>query len=322
MRILFLAPIKKGGPNISLKKLSKYFNSNKLASVSFKSSLSGFLYGIITNKFDVIHTTLPLPFNIWGTPILLNIRGNYKKEISFRNPLAIIYPVSIFFASRIVSPSKYMMDELKIKNYKVIPNFINEDLIKLNPRYLNNNKKIKLCIITKFHFKDKAEGVLKLLKILKKLKINKDIELSIFGSGIYFNEIIMKSKKIDLPKNIQINWMGFKKNLYELISTHDIHTYYSNLDNFPNSILETMAIGIPTITNDIGSVKEFIINNENGFISNSDDEYLKKLEELINNFELRKRIGRNSKKYVENNYLIGIIANNFLEEYKYLSKNK
>lgn len=309
LKILYLAPKRAGGPHLSLKKLYKHLTQTNQIEADFEHSLSAFLKAILTNKYDIIHSVLPVPFNL-TTPILLSIRGNYKIERSRKNPLAYLYPITIKTAKKIVSPSKFLANKLKLKNIQIIPNFVNEDVLKYKAKY-KSNQKIKLAIMTKFHFYEKASGVLDLLEVLDGIK---NIELSVLGSGDYLEQIKKESKKYD----VKIKWLGFVKEPHKFLQTQDIFTFWSNLDNFPNAVLESMAIGLPTITNNVGAVREFV-KKDAGFVCDK-KEYKKVLTKLIENPNLRKKTGLNARKHIEENYTVEAISQEFMKVYKNIYK--
>lgn len=286
MNIMFLAPVKKGGPYLSLKKLSHNMNSKNLISGDFYASFKGFLYAIVTRKYDLIHTVLPVPFNIWGTPIILNIKGNYKKEKGIKNLLGYLYPISIFFSKIIISPSRYMMKKLNIKSFEIIPNSVDFENLKLQKKiYQIDKKNVKLVILTSFKFYEKGSGVINLINILNKLDSKINFELKIIGGGEYLNLIKSEVDKIKL-KNIKVIWFGHLENPHLEIITSDIFTYYSNLDNYPNAVLEAMALKIPLISNDVGAVSEFLPDSMIGFNIN---DYKNKLDRLISNYQKPKQ---------------------------------
>ena len=57
-----------------------------------------------------------------------------------------------------------------------------------------------------------------------------------------------------------------------------------------------MAIGIPAVCTATGNVLNFIEHEKDGILIQNADEWVKYLEELINNTEKRIRIGQNARK--------------------------
>lgn len=52
-------------------------------------------------------------------------------------------------------------------------------------------------------------------------------------------------------------------------------------ENFSLALLETMALGKIVVTSNIPSFNEVIVNNENGFLANSEDEYVQCIQEIF-----------------------------------------
>jgi len=57
-----------------------------------------------------------------------------------------------------------------------------------------------------------------------------------------------------------------------------------------------MACGIPVVSSPIGVVNDFVRDGENGFLAHSDKEWIEKLEALIKDAELRRKMGINGRK--------------------------
>lgn len=68
--------------------------------------------------------------------------------------------------------------------------------------------------------------------------------------------------------------------------------------------LQYMAAGIPTIATGIGTIFRIIENGHNGFLVNTDDEWKQVLIQLLENENLRKRVGKAAADTVESKYSI------------------
>ena len=66
--------------------------------------------------------------------------------------------------------------------------------------------------------------------------------------------------------------------------------------------LQFMALGIPTMCSPVGVNTEIIQDGENGFIADTEDEWVEKLAALIRSSELRRRIGLAGRRTVEQKY--------------------
>ena len=84
--------------------------------------------------------------------------------------------------------------------------------------------------------------------------------------------------------------------------------------------LQYMAVGIPAIATDFGTVKDFIIHKENGFLVNATEEWVDSVKLLIENPMLRKNIIINARKTVESGYSVTSNKDKYLSIFKDLLK--
>jgi glycosyltransferase involved in cell wall biosynthesis len=77
--------------------------------------------------------------------------------------------------------------------------------------------------------------------------------------------------------------------------------------------LQYMALGIPTIMSPVGVNNEIIQDGENGFLVSSQLEWVDKLSLLIESVELRRKLGSNGRRTVEEKYSVKANAPLYLE---------
>jgi len=68
--------------------------------------------------------------------------------------------------------------------------------------------------------------------------------------------------------------------------------------------LQYMALGIPTVATAIGANFRIIENGESGFLVKTEEEWIQRLGDLIENPELRKRTGIAARKKVEETFSV------------------
>jgi len=152
----------------------------------------------------------------------------------------------------------------------------------------------------------KDKGVFDLLEVAKKFSTDN------ISSKIYFagnGEDIEKVKSFvdenGLENVVLTGWVtGEEKQ--NLLNTTDIFVLPSYFEGFPNALLEAMSFGIPSVATKVGSIPDIIIPNENGLLVYPGDveSLTLELKKLIENKELREKLGRNAKDTVKSNYSI------------------
>lgn len=134
----------------------------------------------------------------------------------------------------------------------------------------------------------------------------------------YFKEI--KELAAHIPN---ITLTGF-------IPHHQIDQYFngasifvstSRLEGFPNTFLQAWARHVPVVSLNFDP-GEIICNYKLGFRSNTFEEMVKDVKQLINDEALRQEMGRNSRKYVEDEHDIKKVAKQYMELFEKLLEGK
>ena len=112
---------------------------------------------------------------------------------------------------------------------------------------------------------------------------------------------------------------GYLDDVERAYNAMDVLALTSSKEALSISLIEGQSIGIPVISTDSGGPNEIITNGENGFITaNEDAEALARaIIELINNPELRARMGSAGKKIVEEKFTSDKMAKSLERIYKY-----
>lgn len=86
------------------------------------------------------------------------------------------------------------------------------------------------------------------------------------------------------------------------------------------SLIEAKAIGRPIITSNSVGCKETVIDGENGFLIQPKDvdALTEKLELLINNKDLRQKMGKAARKYSEDYFDIKLVVERHIAIYNEL----
>ena len=157
------------------------------------------------------------------------------------------------------------------------------------------------------------EVVLKLAKNLKKQ--NYDFEIKMLGTGKLINKINKKISKINLDNVIEVVGQVPSDKVKEYMEEADIFIGTSDKQEGWGAVVnESMNAGCAIVANvRMGSVPFLIKEGENGFTYKTYDELERKTKKLIENRELRKKIGKNAYTFITEKWTSSIAANNILK---------
>lgn len=119
-----------------------------------------------------------------------------------------------------------------------------------------------------------VKGHLRILDILS--QINEPFIYTIIGDGSLRDEIFNKAKTLGIYD--RINYVPFTNKVNDYIADHDMFLQGSYVEGFPNALLESCVVGTPVIAfNAPGGTKEIVEDGINGFLVDTEEDYLEKL---------------------------------------------
>jgi GalNAc-alpha-(1->4)-GalNAc-alpha-(1->3)-diNAcBac-PP-undecaprenol alpha-1,4-N-acetyl-D-galactosaminyltransferase len=236
----------KVGFNIYLRTI--YFLRSEIKKIKPSSVLS---FGEKYNSFVLIATLF------LGVRVFVSDRSQPNKNWGwFHNNLRnVVYRTAAGIISQ-TNYSKMLLEKLtKHNNIIVIPNpvriesgnnFIRKNVI-LNVGRLIPSKRIDL-----------------LLDIFAEIPDN-DYQLWIVGDGEQHNDLVIRAKNLNISERV-VFW-GARKDVDFFYGQAKIFAFTSTSEGFPNSLLEALASGLPSIAFDcIAGPSDLIVDGENGFL--------------------------------------------------------
>ena len=153
------------------------------------------------------------------------------------------------------------------------------------------------------------------------LKQKRDITFICIGEGENRMRISQRIKE-EMISNILL--LGTKKNIEEIISICSVGVLFSPYgEGLSNAIIEYCALGKPVIASNLGGNPEIIENGKNGFLLKNDthEEAIDKLNILLNDIDLRNKMGATAKEIVHAKFNIDTMVNSFIEAYNQCKKS-
>jgi 1,2-diacylglycerol-3-alpha-glucose alpha-1,2-glucosyltransferase len=111
--------------------------------------------------------------------------------------------------------------------------------------------------------------------------------------GKIYSSLLVKPLPKSVPQNVQFT--GYIADGNEAYNSMDIFIFPSYEENEGMVILEAAAAGLPILVRDIPVFNGWLKHGVNCLKAKNDQEFDKYLDQLINDMELRKRLGQNAK---------------------------
>ncbi|MCD6232358.1 glycosyltransferase [Candidatus Aerophobetes bacterium] len=221
----------------------------------------------------------------------------------------------------IVCPSQWLANKVK-KSYlnkfriKVIPNGVDvkifkpKDKIKIREKLkIDPCKKVILFVAT--DLKNKRKGVKYFFESLNYIRTDNLVVITI-GEKINLSQKIVVNLK-------QLGYIHDKNLLSDIYNIADVFCITSLDENFPTTVLESMACGTPVVGFKVGGIPEQVKENCGILVTSKDTEALgKALETLISNDQMQKEFGANCQKRVLENYTIDKFLDKYIKLYREL----
>lgn len=130
---------------------------------------------------------------------------------------------------------------------------------------------------------------------------NKNIEINLVGTGAEEKNYKMLAEELGIQAQLRFWGKLPNQEVERVYAETDIYCLPSIWpENQPVSITEAMACGIPVVASALGGNTELVRNGENGYLfqPRDIDDLADKLKLLVEDVELRHRLGENGKKLI------------------------
>lgn len=251
-------------------KLTKLVGRSKKINHIINKNKCDYAISFITNEMIIpsLNNRIPIIFSMRNDPEHL-LGKKYDKllcELLYKRAYKIVFQT--------LGAQSFFSEKIQNKSV-VIGNPIPDNL----PRWKTNDSKtiITACRLTS------QKNIPMLIKAFKLfLQKHKDYTLKIYGEGELKQELIKLCEQENVEK--QVLFMGRSNKIYEVMASSSIFALSSNFEGLSNSMLEALAIGIPTVCTDCppGGARTYIDNLNNGIlVPVNDEKAMAKAFELI-----------------------------------------
>lgn len=238
--------------------------------------------------------------------ILIHLHGKgIEKEIINSRIKKKIYK-TVFKQTHIICLSTLLSNDIK-NTYKgqpyIIPNGIKSHLKKGFVTNRSMNSTPQILYLSNFI---KNKGILILLDALQIVKSNGcSFRAKFVGAPSDITNSILHKKIYDLNLNKNVEVIGplIGDAKFKAYKEADVFVFPTYNDAFPLVTLEAMQFSLPIISTFEGSIPDIVVNNVTGFLVEKENHFqlAEKIEILLNDYDLRVRMGNKGyERYLEN----------------------
>lgn len=218
---------------------------------------------------------------------------------------------SIKKADLILPICKWLEEKVRshLSNYPTQVLYRGIDSEQWNPKLHTRPSKLEhpsVVGVVNFEIYQKVTGLLKFIKSIKKMP---DINFYFAGNGPY-----AKLVKQKCPSNMFLIGRIPEPAIQSLLASGDIFVHPSGLDAVPRSLAEASLMEKPIVASNVGGIPEIVKDNKTGYLCNinNPNQWVEKTRFLLDNPKVAKKLGRNARKFVTENFSWKKIAESFV----------
>jgi len=102
----------------------------------------------------------------------------------------------------------------------------------------------------------------------------------------------------------RVTFLGYRKDVPELMAAADVYVLASNWEGLPRSIIEAMRAGLATVSSDVGGCREIVRDAETGYLVPRGDvaTLARQLSVLIDDRQKQRTLGANARRLFEQSF--------------------
>lgn len=184
--------------------------------------------------------------------------------------------------------AEFMTREMVINDYRVINHGMSQDFFsgfKRRNSEIILSREFRILVISEITPYKQQDNFLKAISLLKKRCAN-EIKVSLVGGGKpkYISKLKRYINDLGLRESVQILPFVSQAEVLRLHQLSDLFVYTSTCENFPITLLEAMASGVPLISSNRGPMPDILGDKAILFDPENPEETFAKLEWAIKNY--------------------------------------
>lgn len=200
------------------------------------------------------------------------------------------------------------------KKLNFVKNVVDLTLI-LDEKSRNPKEFLNIIFVGRLTQLKRPEIFVALANHLKYSLATQTLRFQVIGDGPLLDGLKQCVRKLHLSED-EITFYGDRQDVGNFYQTADLLVLTSSYEGTPNVVLEAMSFGVPVIATRVGGIPE-IVTRESGILVDAADTMglFDAARKLIENEDLRGRLGAAGKKYVAENHSLDYLQKRLIEIY-------
>lgn len=173
---------------------------------------------------------------------------------------------------------------------------------------IDSEKEIQILFLARI---EKTKGICETIKAVQKLsEAHHNLHLAVAGDGSFTDTARRLINKVGVKNKVSFLGYVTGEKKKDVFLNSDIYVFPTYGEGMPISVLEAMAFGLPVITRPVGGLKDFFIDGEYGFMTESKDPKViaSLIEKIIIDKELWKRMSVSAHEYAKERFMASKVA--------------
>ncbi len=206
---------------------------------------------------------------------------------------------------------------LKNDSYFIIPNAVDTDLFFPEAKSAFRNPQSEIIKIIHIScFEDKSKNISGILRVIKRLsEIRQDFELRLIGDGIDKTKLEKYAEELGInDKFAFFDGLLVDNALAKAIQVSDFLVMFSNYENMPVVINESLSCGVPVISSNVGGIAEHVTDKFGILVKAGDEDAL--LNAILKMMDDYKKYSKEDlREYATKKFSMEIVGNQFVDIY-------
>lgn len=281
---------------------------------------------LLAQAFDFYTNLLLIPAcRLARVPVVLGTHwqlGDLLTPMQFRAQLAVFQRSDCVVCNSHAAARTLTGRGLSQRKTAVIPNAIGEEFFsQVGARESGDHSRLRIGLIARMNSTKKGHRIF--LRAAEKLAAyNQKVEFILAGDGPLRVEFEQLATELGLAS--RVSFVGDCQGIAALLDTLDLTVNASDSESQSNSILESMARGVPVVASNVGGTPEIVEPGRTGLLFAADDvEALSSaMGQLVTQPDFRRDCGERGRKFVESNFRAAKVTAMYSDLYERLLGEK